>query len=72
MALMFIACDDYIADEPCTVVIGAETAEDVIESAVEHGYSAHGEEDTPALRQQIRDNLSSEPRRRRAAAPSAG
>lgn len=57
MALMFVACSDYIDEGDCTVTIGAETLEEAIEAAVEHAYGTHGEEDTPALRQLIRDNI---------------
>jgi predicted small metal-binding protein len=57
MALMFVACSDYIDEGECTVPIGAETLEETIEAAVEHAYGTHGEEDTPALRELIRDNI---------------
>ncbi len=57
MALMFVACSDYIDEGDCTVTIGAETLEETIEAAVEHAYATHGEEDTPALREVIRDNI---------------
>jgi predicted small metal-binding protein len=57
MALLFVACSDYIDEGECTVTIGAETLEETIEAAVEHAYGTHGEEDTPALRELIRDNI---------------
>ncbi len=58
MALMFVVCRDYIEDGGnCTVAIGAETLEETIEAAVEHAYGTHGEEDTPTLREVIRDNI---------------
>jgi predicted small metal-binding protein len=57
MAMMFIACSDYIDEGDCTVTVGAETLEETIEAAVEHAYGTHGEEDTPMLRELIRDNI---------------
>ena len=57
MALMFVACRDYIEEGNCTVTLAAETLEETIEAAVEHAYSTHGEEDTPALRGLIRDGI---------------
>lgn len=57
MALMFVACSNYLADTECTVTLAAETLEETIEAAVEHAYSTHGEEDTPTLRGLIRDGI---------------
>ena len=57
MAQQFIACRDYIDDGDCSVVIGADTLEELIEAAVEHAHSTHAEEDTPTLRSYIRQNV---------------
>jgi predicted small metal-binding protein len=38
----------------CTVAISADTTEEVVETAVEHGVKVHGYEDTPDLREHIR------------------
>lgn len=57
MALMFVACSDYVDDNDCTVTLAAETLEETIEAAVEHAHGTHGEEDTPTLRGLIRDSI---------------
>ena len=57
MAQQFIACRDYIDDGDCSVVIGADTLEELIETAIEHAYLAHAQEDTPALRAHIREHV---------------
>jgi predicted small metal-binding protein len=57
VAQQFIACRDYIEDGDCSVVIGADTLEELVETAIEHAYLAHGEEDMPALRAHIREHI---------------
>lgn len=57
MAQHFVFCRDYIDDGDCSVVIGAQTLEELVETAIEHAHAAHGEEDTPALRAYIRQNI---------------
>ncbi len=57
MAQQFIFCRDYIDDADCSVVIGAETLEELMETAIEHAHVTHAQEDTPALRAQIRENV---------------
>ncbi len=41
----------------CSVAISADTDEEVIEAAVQHGIQAHGFEDTPELREQLKDAI---------------
>ena len=60
MAQQCISCRDYIDDGDCSVVIGADTLEELIEAAVEHAHTTHAEEDTPALRSYIRQNIRGE------------
>lgn len=57
MAQHFVFCRDYIDDGECSVVIGADTLEELIETAIEHAHATHAEEDTPALRAYIRQNI---------------
>jgi predicted small metal-binding protein len=38
----------------CTVAISADTTEEVVETAVEHGVKVHGYEDTPDFRASIK------------------
>ena len=41
----------------CSVAISADTDEEVIEAAVQHGVQVHGFEDTPELREQLKDAI---------------
>ena len=59
MAQQFVFCRDFIDDGDCSVTIGADNLEDLVEVAVEHAHAWHGEEDTPALRAYIRQNVRS-------------
>ena len=54
MAHIFVACRDFVTDEPCTISLVADDHEELIEAAIEHAYAAHNLEDTPTLRQAIR------------------
>lgn len=38
----------------CTVAISADTTEELVNAAVQHAVSVHGEHDTPAFRQEIK------------------
>jgi predicted small metal-binding protein len=57
MAPQFVFCREYLNDGGCSVVIGADTLEELVETAIEHAHVAHAEEDTPALRAYIRQNV---------------
>ena len=57
MAQQCISCRDYIDDGDCSVVIGADTLEELVEAAIEHAHMTHAEEDTPTLRAYIRQNV---------------
>lgn len=57
MAQQFVLCRDFIQDGDCSVVIGADTLEELIETAVEHAHATHAQEDTPTLRSCIRENV---------------
>jgi predicted small metal-binding protein len=51
-----IDCRDYPSEKNCSLKIsGAE--EELLDAAVEHAVSAHGHEETPELREQIKSML---------------
>ncbi len=51
-----IDCRDYPSEKNCSLEIsGAE--EEVLDAAVQHAVSAHGHEETPELREQIKSML---------------
>lgn len=57
MARKYIDCRDYPGDQKCTVAISADTEEELIEAAVQHGNTVHGYDDTPEFREMIRNGL---------------
>lgn len=51
-----IDCRNYPSEKNCTLKIsGAE--EEVLDAAVQHAVSAHGHENSPELRQQLKSML---------------
>jgi predicted small metal-binding protein len=51
-----IDCRDYPSEKNCSLKISG-TEEEVLEAAVLHAVSAHGHENTPELREQIKSIL---------------
>jgi predicted small metal-binding protein len=55
MTRKYIDCREAPPSEmKCTVAISADTTDEVVEAAVQHGVSVHGFEDTPELREQMK------------------
>ena len=51
-----IDCRDYPSDKDCSLKISG-TEQEVLDAAVQHAVSAHGHEETPELREQIKSML---------------
>ena len=51
-----IDCRNYPSEKNCSLKISG-TEEEVLDAAVQHAVSAHGHEETPELREQIRSML---------------
>ena len=56
MARKVVDCREYPNEVGCTLAISGEE-EEVVRAATEHATSVHGEEDTPELREKIRELL---------------
>jgi len=56
MARKVMDCREVPSERGCTLLIAGEE-EEVLRAAVMHAVDAHGHEDTPAFRQQLRDAL---------------
>jgi predicted small metal-binding protein len=54
-----VDCRLYPSEKNCTLTI-AGTEEEVIEAATQHAVSAHGHEDTPEFREQLRSIMKNE------------
>ena len=55
-----IDCRDYPSEKNCSLKISGKE-EEVVNAAVQHAVSAHGHEETPELREQIKSMLKDEP-----------
>jgi predicted small metal-binding protein len=55
----FIDCRDYPSEKNCSLRISG-SEEEVLAAAVQHAVSAHGHENTPELRDQIKSMLKDE------------
>ena len=54
-----IDCRDYPSEKNCSLKISG-TEDEVLDAAVHHAVSAHGHDNTPELREQIRSMLKDE------------
>ena len=55
----YVDCRDFPSEKNCTLKISGREDE-VLEAAVQHAVSAHGHENIPELREQIRSSLKEE------------
>ena len=56
MSRVMADCRRFESDNNCSLTIIGEEKE-VVEAATQHAVSAHGHEDTPEMRQQVREML---------------
>lgn len=54
MARKYIDCREFPSEMKCTVAISADGEDELVEAAVQHAVSVHGEHDTPDFRMEIR------------------
>lgn len=54
MTRKFIDCRGFPSDTHCAVAISADSEEELLQIAVEHAVSVHHLDDSPELRQQLR------------------
>ena len=50
MARMFVDCRDYPSEMNCTVLVSADTKNELLEAAVQHAVAVHGHHDSSELR----------------------
>ncbi len=50
----YIDCREFPSEMKCTIVISADGEDELINAAVQHAVSVHGEKDTPALRAEVK------------------
>lgn len=54
MTRKYIDCRDYPSAMNCSVALSADSDEELLEAAVQHAVAIHQHQDTPELRQQLR------------------
>lgn len=54
MTRKYIDCREFPSETNCSVAISADTDNELIEASVQHAVAIHSHQDTPALREQIR------------------
>ncbi len=54
MKRQYIDCREFPSESKCTVAISADSADELLDIAVQHAVSVHKHNDTPELRKQIR------------------
>ncbi len=54
MARKSIDCRDYPGKIKCTLALSADTEEELLEAAVQHSITVHGQQDTPEFRAEIK------------------
>ncbi|GHD70714.1 DUF1059 domain-containing protein [Vogesella fluminis] len=59
MARKYIDCRTFPGSQ-CTVSIAADSSDELLTAAVQHAIAAHGYEDTPQLREQLRQMFQEE------------
>ena len=53
----FVDCREIPSEMNCTIAISADSEEELVEAAVQHTVAVHSHEDTPELRQMIREGI---------------
>jgi len=54
MSRKYIDCREFPSDNHCSVAIAADSEEELLQAAVQHAVAVHQHQDSPELRQQIR------------------
>jgi predicted small metal-binding protein len=57
MARKYVDCRETPSVMNCTVGIAADTEEELIEAAMQHMVAVHSHEDTPELREEIKQSM---------------
>ena len=54
MSRKFIDCREHPSENNCTVVISADTVDEVVDAAAAHAVGSHRHPDSPELREMLR------------------
>jgi predicted small metal-binding protein len=54
MTRKYIDCREFPSESNCSVAMAADSEQELLDAAVQHAVAVHQHEDTPELRQQIK------------------
>lgn len=54
MTRKYIDCREFPSEMNCSVALSADTDQELLDAAVQHAVAVHHHEDSPELRQQIK------------------
>jgi predicted small metal-binding protein len=54
MSRKYIDCREYPSDIKCSLALSADSADELLEAAVQHAVAVHGFQDSPELRKELR------------------
>ena len=57
MARYYLDCREHPSVSNCTIAISADDKEELVDAAVQHAVSVHEHEDTPELREQLKESI---------------
>ena len=57
MSRKYIDCREFPSESNCTIAISADSVDEVVEAAAHHAVQVHGHDDTPELRDQLRQGV---------------
>jgi predicted small metal-binding protein len=57
MTRKYVDCREMPSEMNCSVAIAADNDQELVEAAVQHAVAVHKHQDTPELRQAIREHL---------------
>ncbi|HSJ82046.1 MAG TPA: DUF1059 domain-containing protein, partial [Thiobacillus sp.] len=63
MTRKFIDCREYPSEMNCTMLMSADSEDELLEAAVQHAVAVHGHTDTPELRNTLRSMFKEEHRK---------
>ncbi len=57
MTRKYVDCREVPSDTNCSVAISADSDQEVVDAAVQHAVAVHKHQDTPELREAIRQHV---------------
>lgn len=54
MSRKYVDCREYPGDIKCSIAISADSADELLEAAVQHAVAVHGFQDSPKLRRELK------------------